>query len=120
VREDENILLIDARAPERYRGETEPIDAKPGHIPGAKNLPFIQNFDSETGKFLDVQQLTDKYKSLGASEVKKIICYCGSGVTACTDILALKLLGLESQLYEGSWSDWSRDGGLPIASSPSP
>lgn len=114
VRDDPKVLLIDARAPERYSGEVEPIDSKGGHIPGAENLPYTQMIDSETGKFLSPDRLKDLFKKLEVNKDKEIICYCGSGVTACTNIFALKLAGFDSQLYEGSWSDWSKDNNLSI------
>lgn len=117
VRDESSTLLIDARSAERYRGESEPIDAKAGHIPGAENLPFHQLLDPVTGRFLPPEKLKAAFESIGADKAKTIICYCGSGVTACTSILALKLAGYEAQLYEGSWSDWSSDNGLQIATS---
>ena len=115
VRDETATLLIDARAPERYRGETEPIDPKAGHIPGAENFPFIQAIDPATGLFLTPDRLKQAFENIGADKTKNIICYCGSGVTACTDILALHLAGFEAQLYEGSWSDWSSDDNLQVA-----
>lgn len=113
VRDEADVLLLDARAPERYRGEVEPIDARAGHIPGAKNFPFVETLDPATGKFLAPEVLKGKFRELGTNEAVTIICYCGSGVTACTDIFALHLIGIEAKLYEGSWSDWSRDSELP-------
>jgi thiosulfate/3-mercaptopyruvate sulfurtransferase len=115
LREEPNVLLIDARAPERYRGEVEPIDAKAGHIPGSENFPFTQTLDPATGKFLSPEKLKAEFIKLGADKEKTIISYCGSGVTACTNILALKLAGFDSKLYEGSWSEWSKDTDLPVA-----
>lgn len=103
--ENPSVLLIDARAPERYRGEVETIDKRAGHIPGAVNLPFIGCVDLETGRYRAVWP---------PSPSKEIICYCGSGITACTDIFALKLAGVDAKLYEGSWSDWSSDEKLPV------
>lgn len=117
LRDEANTLLIDARAPERFRGETEPIDAKAGHIPGAENFPFTQAVDPQSGQFKSPELLREAFKGIGAEAGKTIICYCGSGVTACTNILALKLAGFEAQLYEGSWSDWSQDDNLSIAKS---
>lgn len=115
VRDETSALLIDARTPERYRGESEPIDAKAGHIPGAENFPFTQVLDPATGRFLSPDQLKKAFEALGVDKTRSIICYCGSGVTACTNILALKIAGFEAQLYEGSWSDWSADDNLQIA-----
>ncbi|OGQ04078.1 MAG: hypothetical protein A3F82_07020 [Deltaproteobacteria bacterium RIFCSPLOWO2_12_FULL_44_12] len=109
----ENCLLIDARSPERYRGEVEPIDKKAGHIPGAKNAPFANNVDPTTKEFKNVEELKKQFETLGVKQAKEIISYCGSGVTACHNIFVLKLLGLDAKLYEGSWSDWSNDPNLP-------
>jgi len=100
------ILLLDARSPERYRGEVEPIDKRAGHIPGAKNAPYANNVDSQNKQFKSKEKLKEEFQKLGAFEAKQIISYCGSGVTACHNIFALKLLGLDAKLYEGSWSDW--------------
>ncbi len=113
IRDEAETLLIDARSPERYRGETEPFDARPGHIPGAENFPCAQTIDPDTGKFLPPETLKALFQKIGVSKTKNIICYCGSGITACTNIFALKLAGHEAQLYEGSWSDWSADANLP-------
>lgn len=115
LRDHADVLLIDARAPERYRGESEPIDPRAGHIPGAQNFPFASAIDAATGQFRKAQDLKIEFEKLGTKEAETIICYCGSGITACTDIFALRLAGYESQLYEGSWSDWSADNELPAA-----
>jgi thiosulfate/3-mercaptopyruvate sulfurtransferase len=97
--------LVDARAPERYRGEVEPVDARAGHIPGAVNLPWSGNLDADTGKFLDAAALRRRF---GTGD---IVSYCGSGVTACHNLLALEVAGLEGgRLYPGSWSEWSWPG----------
>ncbi len=112
LRDHAVILLIDARAAERFRGEVESIDPRPGHIPGAVNFPYAQTFDPATGLFRKPEDLKLEFEKLGAKEAEQIICYCGSGVTACTEILALKLAGYEAHLYEGSWSDWSQDTNL--------
>ncbi|MBI4196547.1 MAG: sulfurtransferase, partial [Deltaproteobacteria bacterium] len=101
-----SITLIDARSPERYRGEIEPIDKRAGHIPGAINVPFTQCVDEE-GRYRPPSYIK-------RGEIQETICYCGSGITACTDIFALKLAGIDAKLYEGSWSDWSNDIDLPI------
>jgi thiosulfate/3-mercaptopyruvate sulfurtransferase len=108
--------LVDARAPERYRGETEPIDKTPGHIPGAVNHFFVWNLD-DRGTFLTPEELRGK---LGASigspvAADRIVCYCGSGVTACHNLLALEHAGLKgAKLYPGSWSEWSADPARPV------
>ncbi|MDO8461280.1 MAG: sulfurtransferase [Deltaproteobacteria bacterium] len=115
LREDPEVLLIDARSPERYSGEKETVDPKAGHIPGALNLPFTEMIDPQTGFFLSCETLKGKFEKLAAKEAKTIISYCGSGITACTNLFALHLAGLEGVLYEGSWSEWSADSQLPVA-----
>ncbi|MHB1845494.1 MAG: sulfurtransferase [Deltaproteobacteria bacterium] len=112
-------LVLDARAPERYRGEQEPIDARAGHVPGAVSAPFSGNADSD-GRFLSAAALRHRYEAFGARPGREIIAYCGSGVTACSNLLALELAGVPATLYEGSWSDWSQDTAAPIATGPEP
>ena len=110
-------LLLDARAQERYRGEVEPIDARAGHIPGAKSAPFTSNLTAdETPVFRPPAELRAHYEALGAlaGEGGPVV-YCGSGITACHDLLALHLAGLGGRLYAGSWSEWSSDPTLPVA-----
>ncbi len=106
-----SIRLIDARAPERYRGDTEPVDPKPGHIPGAENLPFEESASEGV-----LRSSTELRARLG--DTSDMVVYCGSGVTACHLILAAAQAGLPlPRLYDGSWSDWaSMD--LPIAAGP--
>ncbi len=112
-------VLLDARAPERYRGDTEPIDPRPGHIPGAHNAPFSANLDRESGTFLSPDRLRARYEALGAGDAgdagddRWTVAYCGSGVTACHDLLALELAGYRGRLYPGSWSEWSADPDRP-------
>ena len=109
-------LVLDARQPQRYRGELEPIDPRAGHIPRAKNAPFVNNLLTVMGPFLPPDKLRAQYGQLGADSGADIICYCGSGVTACHDLLALELAGITgARLYEGSWSDWSSDPASPVA-----
>lgn len=99
--------VIDARAPERYRGETEPIDARAGHIPGAINLPFDRNL-REDKTFLDVDALKVRYSGHGIHNAQDAVVYCGSGVTACHALLAMEYAGLgKARLYPGSWSQWA-------------
>jgi len=107
--------LVDARAPERYRGDTEPIDKVGGHIPGAKNHFYQRNLD-EHGLFRTPEQLRDTIKaSVGDVPADQIVCYCGSGVTACHNLLAFEHAGLTgAKLYAGSWSEWSADSKRPI------
>jgi len=111
-----SICLIDARTPERYRGEQEPIDPVTGHIPGALNRAFQLNLDSN-GLFLPVEQLRDQFKQLiGASAPEQVVHYCGSGVTACHNLLAMEHAGLSgSKLYAGSWSEWIRNKNRTVA-----
>lgn len=105
--------LLDARARERYRGDTEPIDPRPGHIPGALNAPYTDNLTSGSlPVFLEGSQLRDKYAKLGANTGRPVV-YCGSGITACHDLMALALAGITGRLYAGSWSEWSSDPDLP-------
>ncbi len=108
-------LVLDARAPERYRGETEPIDPRAGHVPGARSAPWTGNLTSEpVPRFLPAAALRDRYEKLGAGREEPVV-YCGSGVNACHDLLALHLAGLRGTLYAGSWSEWSSDPKLPVA-----
>ncbi len=108
-------VLLDARAPERYRGEVEPIDKRAGHIPGALNAPFAANL-TPAQKFLPPAELYALYQAYAAPIVS-----CGSGVTACHDAFAIELAGLPpARLYVGSWSDWSSDPSRPIATGAAP
>jgi thiosulfate/3-mercaptopyruvate sulfurtransferase len=107
--------LLDARAPERFRGDSEPIDKTPGHIPGAANHFFQRNLD-EHGLFRTPEELRARLKeSLGDTPAAQVVCYCGSGVTACHNLLALEHAGLKgAKLYAGSWSEWSSDPSRPV------
>jgi len=116
LRHKRGVVLLDARAAERYRGDTEPVDARAGHIPGARNAPWSENLSD--GKFKSPAELRARYRALGAGPTAEVVAYCGSGVTACHDLLALELAGFPARrlhLYEGSWSDWSRDPFRPAA-----
>jgi thiosulfate/3-mercaptopyruvate sulfurtransferase len=108
-------LLVDARAPERYRGDTEPIDKVGGHIPGAKNHFFQWNLDGQ-GLFRPPEELREKIgASIGDTPGDQIVCYCGSGVTACHNLLAFEHAGVKgAKLYAGSWSEWSSDANRPV------
>lgn len=109
--------MVDARAAERYQGEVEPWDPVAGHIPGAVNLPYADNLGAD-GTFLSVDALRDRYSVIPPD--RPVVVYCGSGVTACHDLLAMELAGIEGvALYPGSWSDWSTSGG-PVATGPEP
>jgi thiosulfate/3-mercaptopyruvate sulfurtransferase len=108
--------LLDARAPERFRGEIEPIDRKPGHIPGAANHFFKNNLDT-AGRFLERDRLRASFlEELNGVVPDQVVVYCGSGVTACHNLLALEHAGLAgARLYAGSWSEWSSDDRRPVA-----
>lgn len=109
-------LLVDARTAARYRGELEPIDPIAGHIPSAVNLPTEDNLTAD-GRFLTRDQLRARFAAaLGARPPAAVIHGCGSGVTACHNLLAMEAAGLHgSRLYAGSWSEWIRDPGRPVA-----
>ncbi|WP_106506024.1 sulfurtransferase [Brachybacterium timonense] len=107
-------VLLDARAPERYRGEVEPIDARPGHIPGARSAPTSVNTD-ETGRFRSPEALHAQFTALGADPDGDVVVYCGSGVTATHDLLALERAGFRrARLFPGSYSQWSARDELPV------
>jgi len=109
-------LLLDARASERFEGKTEPVDARPGHIPGAKSAPFAGNLRTPAGTFLSPDELGSQYALLGVGARQPIVAYCGSSVTACLDLLGLSLAGHDDALlYEGSWSEWAADLALDAA-----
>jgi thiosulfate/3-mercaptopyruvate sulfurtransferase len=112
-------LLVDARAPERYRGETEPMDPVAGHIPGALNRPFQQNLRPD-GRFKPAEVLRQEFDALlGGRPAANLIHQCGSGVTACHNLLAMEHAGLVgSALYPGSWSEWCADPSRPVAVGP--
>jgi thiosulfate/3-mercaptopyruvate sulfurtransferase len=115
ISEGDEGLLLDARAPERFEGKVEPVDARPGHIPRAKSAPFASNLRTPGGPFRPQAELIRHYASLGVTRDLKVVAYCGSGVTACHDVLALSIAGHDALLYEGSWSDWAADPSLPAA-----
>jgi thiosulfate/3-mercaptopyruvate sulfurtransferase len=114
--ENPRTLLIDARAPERYRGAVEPIDPVAGHVPGAVNHPFSTNLRDD-GRFLPPAELERRWRDrLGEASPADVIVMCGSGVTACHNLLALERAGLPgARLYAGSWSEWIRDPRRPVA-----
>jgi thiosulfate/3-mercaptopyruvate sulfurtransferase len=110
--------LVDARAPERFRGEVEPVDPVPGHVPGAVNVPTGANL-ADDGTFRPADELRALYVAVvgGGSEVA---AYCGSGVTAIHDILAMEVAGIDARLYPGSWSEWVADPARPVETGPAP
>jgi len=107
-------VLLDARAAERFRGDNEPVDPVAGHIPGARNRPTTANLGPD-GRFLTPARLRSAFAAAGAVEEAAIGVYCGSGVTAAHQVLALELAGLAAALYPGSWSDWVSDPARPVA-----
>ncbi|MBB5156284.1 thiosulfate/3-mercaptopyruvate sulfurtransferase [Saccharopolyspora phatthalungensis] len=112
-------ILLDARAPERYRGDVEPVDPRPGHIPGALNAPFSAHV-AASGRWRSPEELAKHFADLGVDAVGQVGAYCGSGVTACSVLLALEHAGVTDRqhpavLYPGSWSNWSADPARPAA-----
>jgi thiosulfate/3-mercaptopyruvate sulfurtransferase len=121
IRTDPAAVLLDARARERYEGAQEPVDARAGHIPGARSAPFVENLVAPGGALRPKAELERLYREHGALDAERVVCYCGSGVTACHALLALAHIGRsDALLYEGSWSDWARDDSLPIATGSDP
>jgi thiosulfate/3-mercaptopyruvate sulfurtransferase len=133
-------VLLDARAPARYRGQTEPVDRVAGHIPGALSAPTAENVTAD-GRFRPVAELRARFAELGikaaddpgaddpgaddpgaaaSSTAEQVGVYCGSGVTAAHELLALTLAGIPAALYVGSWSDWIADPSRPVATGPQP
>ncbi|MEX2536879.1 MAG: sulfurtransferase [Trueperaceae bacterium] len=126
------VLLVDARGAQRYRGEVEPIDPRAGHIPSAVNLPFAENLIAENvasenlsaenlkaGRFKPAEELRRRFELLGASD--EVIVYCGSGVSAAHDVLAMEEAGVEGvRMYHGSWSDWCSYEDSPVATGEEP
>lgn len=107
-------VLIDARAPERYSGEHEPIDPRAGHIPGAVNVPAAGNLDGN-GRFADAHVLRSRFEAAGVDGTRPVAAYCGSGVFAAAEVAALAIAGFDAALYPGSWSEWSSTPGAPVA-----
>ena len=111
-------VLVDARAPERYRGETEPIDPVAGHIPGAVNVPTVAEPDRRRPVPVRRSELRALYAEVGATPeagaAGEVAAYCGSGVTAVHDLLAMEVAGVRAALYPGSWSGWITDPGRAV------
>jgi thiosulfate/3-mercaptopyruvate sulfurtransferase len=114
-------IVLDARAPERYSGENVlPGDIRSGHVPGAHNAPWAENLGADGG-FVPPERLREHYGKRGVAPDSEVIVYCGSGVTACHDLLALELIGVDSaSLYPGSWSAWSADLNRPVTAGREP
>lgn len=117
---DPSMLLVDARAPERFEGRTEPLDRLPGHIPGAVNHFYKSNMAPD-GTLLPPEALREQFESLlSGHSADEAVMYCGSGVSACHNLLAMEHAGLHgTRLYPGSWSEWSSDPGRPVEKGPS-
>ncbi|MFE7198095.1 sulfurtransferase [Microbacterium oxydans] len=107
-------VLIDARAADRYRGDSEPFDPVGGHIPGARNLPEPVHFDAE-GKILDRETILATFAEVGVTPGTPVAAYCGSGVTAAHTALVLHEVGIDAKVFPGSWSQWSNTPGRPVA-----
>ena len=112
-------VVIDARAPERYRGETEPVDSRAGHIPGARNAHYADNLDADL-RFRSPAALRKRFAALGITDAAGVVAYCGSGVTACHNLVAMEYAGLgRGRLYPGSWSQYAATD-RPAATGPEP
>ncbi len=116
---DRSSIVLDARQVERYRGENETVDPRPGHVPGALSFPCRENLTPD-GHFLPMQVLRQRLLDLGVTERSDVISYCGSGVTACHNLLTLELAGFgPGRLYSGSWSQYGHTD-RPVATGPEP
>lgn len=107
-------VLLDVRAPARFRGETEPVDPVAGHVPGARNAPLAANLGPD-GRFLDPAALAARFEALGVRPGVEVAAYCGSGVAAAQTVLALEVAGRSAALYVGSWSHWVADASRAVA-----
>jgi thiosulfate/3-mercaptopyruvate sulfurtransferase len=114
---DPNLVLVDARAPDRFRGQNETLDPVGGRIPGARNRYFRENLDP-SGRFKAPEALKEEFETvLGPAGAENVVNYCGSGVSACHNLLAMEVAGLRgARLYPGSWSEWSADPSRPVES----
>ena len=115
LRTDDDALVLDARTASRFADGDPAIDPRPGHIPGARSAPWAGNVDPTTGRVRSAGELRARFDDLGASDARTIVAYCGSGVTACHDLLALTIAGFGDRLalYPGSWSQWGADDARP-------
>lgn len=113
------LCIVDARAPERFRGDTEPLDPVGGHIPGARNRPYADNL-AAGNTFKPAEELRREFEAfLGDAEIDTVVHSCGSGVSACHNILAMEVAGLPgTRLYPGSWSEWCAEPSRPVAKGP--
>lgn len=112
-------LLLDARAGERYRGEIEPVDPRPGHVPGAISAPTTENLTLDR-TFRPADELRERFAALGVQGDLPVGVYCGSGVTAAHEVAALAVAGIEAALWPGSWSQWAHDPQRAVATGPGP
>ncbi len=112
-------VLLDARATPRYRGEVEPVDPRAGHIPGAVSAPTTENLGPQ-GRFRPSDELAERFRALGVVPGAPVGVYCGSGVTAAHEVLALELAGIPAALFPGSWSQWAADPARPVATGDAP
>jgi len=114
---DPGMVLVDARAPDRFRGQNETLDPVGGRIPGALNRYFRDNLDA-SGRFKSPEALEQEFRAvLGTNDPQEVVSYCGSGVSACHNLLAMEIAGLRgARLYPGSWSEWSADPSRPVES----
>jgi thiosulfate/3-mercaptopyruvate sulfurtransferase len=115
-------VVLDARATPRYEQGDPAIDPRPGHVPGARSAPWAGNVDGATGRLRSAPALRQRFAALGVDDATAVVAYCGSGVTACHDLLALEVAGLgaRSALYPGSWSQWGADAARPAETGPDP
>ncbi len=112
---DTKKVVIDARNRDRFRGEADPVDPRPGHIPGALNIPCRENLNAD-GTFLPTQMLRQRFEDAGVRAGEDVISYCGSGVTACHNLLAMEYVGLgQGRLFPGSWSQYSNAAERPVS-----
>ncbi|MEO8359304.1 MAG: sulfurtransferase [Vicinamibacteria bacterium] len=121
VAEKDQCLVLDSRAADRYRGDAEPLDTRAGHVPGALNAPYTANLTPGPNPvFKLAADIRANFEAVGVSVDRQPIVYCGSGITAAHNLLALELAGFRGRLYAGSWSEWSSDPSLPIATGDTP
>jgi thiosulfate/3-mercaptopyruvate sulfurtransferase len=114
------LVVLDARSADRHRGVDHPLDVRRGHVPGARSAPATANVDA-TGALVPVEDLARRYGALGVADAAEVVAYCGSGVSACLDLLAMEVAGYPpGRLYAGSWSAWGADPALPLETGSDP